>query len=381
MGGLRPLTASRLRRSHLLAFDVVLAVPIGLVALERVAMPPYGWLFGAGLGLAAALRRLRPLPTLALVLAVAAAGVWAGALINPWPAWAFVLYTVGLATSGPPAYLGLAAGLAGAAVLVPMSHEPSLVGGFGLIGLSWLGMAAAWLLGLTVRERRTGAARIAEQRLRLAVAEERVRIARELHDVVAHSLSLIAMKSGVAVHVAGERPGETVAALEVIQATSRTALDEMRRMVGVLRSTGAGDPGDSPPGPVPGLAGLETLAGRAREAGLQVTLNVDGGQDLPRGVESAVFRIVQESLTNVIKHAADGTGERVSCTISVTVTSREVLVEVVDNGKGGKVTTAGAGGHGLIGMRERALLQDGDFTAGPREQGGFRVAARLPYRS
>lgn len=373
--------ASRLRRHHLFAFDVVLAVPIGLVALERVAMPPYGWLFGAGLGLAAALRRLWPLPTLALVLTIAAAGVWAGALINPWLAWAFVLYTVGLITSGLPAYLGLVASLVAAAALVPISHEPNLVGSFGLIGLSWLTMAAAWLLGLTVRERRTGAARIAEQRARLAVAEERVRIARELHDIVAHSLSLIAMKSGVAVHMAGERPGEAVAALEVIQATSRAALDEMRRMVGVLRSASADDPGDSPLTPVPGLAGLETLAGQAREAGLQITLNHDGGQDLPRGIESAVFRIVQESLTNVIKHATDGTGERVSCAVSVAVTPREVLVEVVDNGKGGKVTTARAGGHGLIGMRERVLLQDGDFTAGPQEQGGFRVAARLPYRS
>ncbi|MDP4501374.1 sensor histidine kinase [Nonomuraea turcica] len=378
MDGLRPLLASRVRRRHLVVFDMALGVLIGLVALERVALPPYGWLFGVALGLAAGLRRLWPLPTLAVVLALAAVGVQAGALINPWLVWAFVLYTVGLATSGLPAYLGLAAGLAGVAALVPLTHEPNLVGSVGLIGLSWLTMAAAWLLGLTVRERRTGAARVAEQQARLAVAEERVRIARELHDIVAHSLSLIAMRSGVAVHVAGERPGEAVKALEVIQETSRGALDEMRRMVGVLRSAGVGvgDPEDSPLTPVPGLVGLETLAGRAREAGVRVTINVDGGHDLPRGVESTVFRIVQESLTNVIKHA----GDRVSCAVSVAVTPTEVLVEVIDDGKAGRVPSTQVGGHGLIGMRERALLQGGEFTAGPREQGGFRVAARLPYR-
>jgi len=256
---------------------------------------------------------------------------------------------------------------------------------------TWVGdalvVAAAWLLGRFVGDRRVYAAQLEARTAELeqargelarrAVAEERLRIARELHDVVAHSMSVIAVQSGVGAHVADSQPGEARKALVAIEATSRTALEELRRLLGVLRQD------DEPQGslaPAPGLADLDALLGQVVEAGLEVKLGVEGARPrVPLGVDLCAYRIVQEALTNVVKHAGPAQAQ-----VTVCYGDREVTVEVTDDGRG-VAAPAGDGrtgaGHGLVGMRERVALFDGDLEVGPRPGGGFRVAARLPFEA
>jgi signal transduction histidine kinase len=245
-------------------------------------------------------------------------------------------------------------------------------------------IGAAWLLGhfvgvrrryITRLEERTGELERARAELaRQAVTEERLRLARELHDVVAHSISMIAVQSGVGAHVADTQPKEAAKALAAIEATSRAALTELRRLLGVLRQ-------DSEPqgglAPVPGLADLDGLLAEAAKAGLAVKLQVHGTRPpLPAGVDLSAYRIVQEALTNVVKHAGPARAQ-----VVVGYGDQEVRVEVTDDGRGA-VTSASDGrtgtGHGLIGMRERVAAFGGDLQVGPRPGGGFRVAARLP---
>jgi signal transduction histidine kinase len=245
-------------------------------------------------------------------------------------------------------------------------------------------VAAAWLLGHFVADRRVYAARLEERTAELeqareelarrAVAEERLRVARELHDVVAHAMSVIAVQSGVGAHVADSRPEEAAKALAAVEATSRAALTELRRMLGVLRQ-------DSEPlgslAPVPGLADLDGLLAEVAKAGLAVRLRVEGTRpELPAGVDLSAYRIVQEALTNVVKHAGPARAE-----VTIRYRDQDVTVEVTDDGRGITAPTgdgrAGVG-HGLVGMRERVAAFGGDLEAGPRPGGGFRVAARLP---
>ena len=213
-----------------------------------------------------------------------------------------------------------------------------------------------------------------EELARRAVTEERLRLARELHDVVAHAMSVIAVQSGVGAHVASTQPEEAAKALAAIEATSRAALTELRRLLGVLRQ-------DSEPQgdltPVPGLADLDSLLAEVAKAGLGVRLRVEGTpSQLPAGVDLSAYRIVQEALTNVVKHAGPARAQ-----VRIRYRDQEVTVEVTDDGRGVRAL-AGDGragvGHGLIGMRERVAAFDGDLEAGPRPGGGFRVAARLP---
>ncbi|MFF2197874.1 sensor histidine kinase, partial [Streptomyces sp. NPDC058157] len=234
----------------------------------------------------------------------------------------------------------------------------------------WLVLGVSWAAGLAVRARRAREADREAFRTERAIAEERLRIARELHDIVSHSLSLIAVKAGVAGHVAPHHPEEAVDALRVIERTSRSAMTEMRRTLGVLRA-------GAPLGPAPGVDALPELAEQARRAGVAVDLDVrvpDGG--LPAGVALAVHRIVQESLTNAVKHAAPA-----RCRVTVEADTREVRIDVEDDGgRGGGDPGARSpsGGHGLVGMRERAVMYGGTFRAGRRPEGGFAVSARLP---
>jgi signal transduction histidine kinase len=243
---------------------------------------------------------------------------------------------------------------------------------------------AAWLLGHFVGVHRDHIARLertaelertrAEQ-ARRAVAEERLRLARELHDVVAHAISVIAVQSGVGAHVAATQPEEAAKALAAIEATSRAALIELRRLLGVLRQEGEPQ-GDL--APVPGLADLDGLLAEVAKAGLGVRLRVEGTPaPLPAGVDLSAYRIVQEALTNVVKHAGPARAQ-----VTIGYRDQAVTVEVTDDGRGA-VTLASDGrarvGHGLIGMRERVAVFGGDLETGPRPGGGFRVAARLPF--
>ncbi|MBN6033814.1 ATP-binding protein [Amycolatopsis sp. 195334CR] len=225
-------------------------------------------------------------------------------------------------------------------------------------------MSMAWGAGRMMRVLRAREARREVQRAEEALSGERLRIARELHDVVAHSMSLIAVKAAVANHVAEQDPGEARDALRIIEETSRGTLTELRRLLGVLRS-----PDGAELAPTPGIDDLGKLADHAREAGIEVTMRVDRSE-LPESLRLSVHRIVQEALTNVVKHAAAK-----HCEVVVSVDERDLRIEVTDDGRG---PGAGSGGHGLIGMRERVMMYGGAFEAGAAPGGGFRVSARLP---
>jgi signal transduction histidine kinase len=290
------------------------------------------------------------------------------------------VYSVAAYGSRWVALAGLAVAEAGVAAVQLTPGRTGAVTWVGNMGV----VAATWLLGQFAHNYRAYAARLEERTAELerarealahrAVTEERLRLARELHDVVAHAMSVIAIQSGVGAHVANTQPKEAAKALGAIEATSRDALTELRRLLGVLRQE------DEPQGdlaPVPGLADLEGLLAEVAKAGLAVKLQVHGTRPpLPAGVDLSAYRIIQEALTNVVKHAGPAHAQ-----VVVGYRDQEVTVEVTDDGQGAAAPTgdgqAGTG-HGLIGMRERVQAFGGDLEAGPRPGGGFRVAARLP---
>jgi signal transduction histidine kinase len=241
--------------------------------------------------------------------------------------------------------------------------------------------AAAWFLGHYVQTRRQytesleAQNRVLEQArhdlARQAVVEERLRIARELHDVVAHSMSVVAVHAGSGRMVAAEDPAAAERALATIEVTTRSALREMRRLLGVLRSAGAEEPAALEP--APGLADLDALVAQVTRSGVDVELRVEGRRTaVPAGVDLSAYRVVQEALTNVIKHAGPA-----RTVVEVRYTDTAVTVEVVDDGQGA-ATPAAAGGHGLVGMRERVAVHGGVLDVGPGDAGGFHVSARFP---
>jgi signal transduction histidine kinase len=243
-------------------------------------------------------------------------------------------------------------------------------------------VAASWLLGHYVRTRRLLVAELEqraadverqrEEQAGRAVAEERLRIARELHDVLAHTMSVVAVQAGTGRLVGGEHPDEALAALAAVETTARSAMDEMRQILTVLR---ADDGLGAAVTPAPGLDDLPALVTQVVEAGIDVDVHVDGEpRPVPTGVGLAVYRITQEALTNVIKHAG-----RAHASVLLRYTDDDMVVEVRDDGPATAPTVA-AGGHGLIGMRERAAVHGGELTAGPDPHGGFVVRARLPVK-
>ncbi|MCX4821358.1 sensor histidine kinase [Streptomyces sp. NBC_01142] len=226
----------------------------------------------------------------------------------------------------------------------------------------------AWLIGNTVHQNRSHADTVRAQATQQAVTAERLRIARELHDMVAHNIGIIAIQAGVGSRVMDTQPAETRNALNAIEATGRETLAGLRRMLGALRQS---DQEPVPLDPAPGLAALDQLVGKTAAAGVRVDVRWRGDRrDLPSDIDLAAFRIVQEAVTNVVRHS----GIR-HCSVTVDHRPGELAVEVVDRGCGG--TVAGSG-YGIVGMRERVGLLHGEFSAGPRPEGGFRVAARLP---
>jgi signal transduction histidine kinase len=353
-----PWSAARIRR----------AADAALVAL--LASLPLLW------------RTTRPLAAYAAVLAGAAGLV---ALSTPHqgpfePFAALVLggYSVGAHTHGRRVRAGVAVTL-GSLVAIEIlnllfwhQHQTDV-----LPAIGWIG--AAWLIGRIVHGRSHRAVELEalaheldEQRelqARVAVVDERARIARELHDVVAHNVSMIVVQAGAAAGVLeGEQPHvrEALAAIEV---TGRETVDEMRRLLGVLRRAD-----DGPAlAPQPTLRELDALAAHVREAGLPVELRVEGApRPLPPGVDVSAFRIVQEALTNALKHA----GRPARARVTVRYQPGVIEVEIEDNGTGGG--NGGGTGHGLIGMRERVALYGGRLDAGRSDSGGYTVKARLP---
>ncbi len=210
-----------------------------------------------------------------------------------------------------------------------------------------------------------------DQQARIAVAQERARIARELHDVVAHAVSVIVVQADGAGYAVRSQPEVAERALGTISATGREALTELRRLLGVLRSEG----GESDLAPQPGARSISDLAERVRAIGVPVRLDLAGElDDLPAGVGLGIYRIVQEALTNTIKHA--GPGARAA--VQVSRIGDRVELDVIDRGPGSSRGLAADGGNGLIGMRERANVFGGTLHAGPHADGGWRVRAVLP---
>jgi signal transduction histidine kinase len=270
----------------------------------------------------------------------------------------------------------------GAAALVMLvASQPDLASeGFWTDMVRMLAVVvAAALLGDATRNRRAYVAEVEqraveaeltrEEEARRRVDEERLRIARELHDVTAHSLSVIAVQSGAAAHVLDTDPAEARRSLVAIRETSRSALQELRSMLGVLRRSEDAD--ELPLAPAPGLARLGDLVRPLEEAGLSVDVVTEGDvADVPALVDASAYRIVQEALTNVLRHAG-----KAHATIAVRREPDALTIEVTDDGAGGP---AGDEGHGIAGMRERAQALGGSLAVGPIEGGGWRVSARLP---
>jgi signal transduction histidine kinase len=205
---------------------------------------------------------------------------------------------------------------------------------------------------------------------REAVVEERARIARELHDVIAHHVSMIVLQAGAERRVLGDANSSTREVLETVEQSGRSALTETRRLLGMLRGDGS-----DPLTPQPGLDDVPMLVGQLRDAGLPVELSIDGERrELPVGIELSAYRIVQEALTNALKHAGDA-----RATVHVRYGSDSLELEIVDDGQGGSKRTSG-GGHGLVGMRERVALYGGRFDASRRPSGGFAIRVVLPIR-
>ncbi|MFE6890907.1 sensor histidine kinase [Streptomyces sp. NPDC057694] len=233
-----------------------------------------------------------------------------------------------------------------------------------------LALLVACMVGLLAGERRAHADALRTQAVSEAVTAERLRIARELHDMVSHSIGVIAIQSGVAARVVETRPREAREALSAIEDTSRETLAGLRRTLVALRTT---DPdGAAPLVPAAGLGDLDALAAATgRDAGVRVDLVRAGtGRTLPPDIELAAYRIVQESLTNVVKHAGVDV-----CRVAVRQSDDALVLEITDAGTGGSATVPGMG---ITGMRERVSLLHGEFGAGPGPEGGFRVTARIP---
>jgi signal transduction histidine kinase len=310
-------------------------------------------------GLALLARRPYPTATLAVVLA---ATLGAGALGTPnvWLALIIAFFSAVLR------------GRRWAAVA-------SLVIGYGLSALhtpitSALAELAALLTMLLVAEvirarnaRVAAARREREEATALRATEQRLAIARDLHDVVAHSISVINVQSNTALHLMDRHPNRAREALTAIREVSGQALAELGTVLGALRD------GSAPLAPAPGVARLDELAARARAAGFSVSLSSDGDlRELPASVDAAAYRIVQEALTNTVRHSGGS-----SASVLLRYAPDSVEIEVTDNGAGA-TSNGGPGGNGLSGMSERTAALGGSFSAGPRADGGFRVIARLP---
>jgi signal transduction histidine kinase len=223
------------------------------------------------------------------------------------------------------------------------------------------------VLAAEAEERAARAEQTKEEEARRRVDAERLRIAREVHDTVAHAIAVINVQAGVTAHVLDKRPEQARETLVTIEQTSARALGELRATLGMLRDA------EDRRAPPPGLGQVEELVGMAREAGLDVKLEVASpARELPSAVDQAAYRILQESITNVIRHAGPA-----RVTVSLTYGLDELELRVADDGRG-PLGTGAEGGRGIVGMRERAALLGGELTAGPRPGGGFQVRACLP---
>jgi signal transduction histidine kinase len=367
--------------------ELLLALAL-TVAIEAELLIHHA-LGGTGRGAAAALVTLpvalrfrAPLPALlasgAGSLALSALGATEGGdPITAIVALLLVLYAVGSRTSGRLFWASAAAAVVGSCVanIVREGVTPDLATAIAFPAAGLLIGRALGVLSLEtdVLERRARSAeRERDERAAAAVAQERARMARELHDVIGHSISVMGLQAGAVRRVLPPRLEREREALLAVEQTGRQAVGEMRRLIGLLREDPSGVTG-----PVPSLRRAEHLVAEMRQAGLPVELQVTGDPAaLPPGADLAGYRILQEALTNALKHAP---GAHVRA--SVRTTDGELVVEVLDDGSPSLAATNGHLGHGLLGMRERTALYGGELHAGPRAQGGFGVRARIPLEA
>jgi signal transduction histidine kinase len=375
-----------MRRDELVTFirrhgDEALAVALTALALLGVALTEASEsqrvasaALSVALGAAAARRSRDPLPLLALMLAISVASLAMPTLAQPTNSGVFVflllaVYSAAAHTSGRRTLL---AGGMTVGTFVPALEMSGGITADNLIFFALI-FGAPWVAGRAVRQRRLNDSELEQEKMRAAAAivEERARIARELHDVVAHSISVMVLQARGGRRVLESEPADARDAFAVIESTGQQALDEMRRLVGMLRS------GEEslPLAPQPSLKELGTLVEQVRAAGLPVDVAVEGEpRDLPPGVDLSAFRIVQEALTNALKHAGPARAR-----VVLRYLADEFELEISDDGPG---TDDDSGpGYGLVGMRERVSVYGGELQAGRQPGGGYALRVRLPLGS
>ena len=352
-----------------------------------------GWwaLFSVPMVAAGALCRVRPLAGVVVIGSLALLHVLVGIPVVLGDVMTFYAMFCAVAYGSAAVHaVGIAAGMLGVIVQATVwgldalrtqygGVPEAVVSFFGLMLVGTITIVAVWALAnlqrarvrqlALTRERAEQAVREREQRTALAVADERARIAREMHDVVAHSLSVIIAQADGGRFVAAQKPEQAAEVLGTIGETGRAALADMRSLLGVLRRED-----ESSFGPQPGPEMLPDLVERVRGAGIAVDLEIDGRlDDLPQALGMSVFRLVQESLTNVLKHAGPGA----AASVRLTRTAGQLVIEVLDDGQGTDPTSDGQG-HGLTGMHERMSVFGGTLQAGPLPSRGYRVRAVVP---
>jgi signal transduction histidine kinase len=368
-----------------MAGDAVLAVLLLAFSLSTLTgseshAGAAGVVFSVLLNAPLVLRRRAPVSVFAVVMLLCGAELlFVDEFIAANAAALVALYTLVVYAPRRLAAIGLAVMLAGAAPYAALFENPSSGGAV----VTWLLLAGQIVLAAALGDRtrtRLGERARLEERARLLAAErdqqatiaaaaERARIARELHDVVAHSLSVVIAQADGGRYAAERDPGQATAALHTIAATAREAQAEMRRALGILRE----QPG-APFRPQPGVADLAALVARTREAGLAVELTTEGvARELPPAAAVTLYRVAQEALTNVLKHAGPGAAS----TVTLRWKPDRVTLVVRDDGIGGGASDDGRGA-GLVGMRERVEPRGGTLTAGPHPDGGFEVRAEIP---
>jgi signal transduction histidine kinase len=378
-------------RHHPKLVDGVLAAVLAFTGVvSAVAVGRYLFVpVGLGLAVPVVFRRAYPVTGFVVVIVIGALQVLADIRISPADvAILIMLYTLAAYTPRRTSVPGLGVCLAGSAAALVRWWTPAnlspwawlLVGSMIFAGPSLL----VWVLGDSMRYRRAYYASLEERAARLeaergaqaqiAAAAERARIARELHDVIAHNVSVMVVQADGASYALHSDPARTAEALAAIASTGRQALAEMRRLLGILRRDEEAGRGRAP---LPGIGQLGELLESTRAAGLPVSFTVEGvPQPLPGGAALAAYRIVQESLTNTRKHA----GPQASAQVTLRYLEDALVLEISDDGRGAAARSDGAG-HGLTGMRERVAVYGGSVDAGPRSGGGFQVTARLPVAS
>jgi len=378
---------ARARRLDPRRIDYAVAVLFVVVgALELIAESSHEnlaanvALFGIGYSMLA-WRRRAPVPATAAMLAtwLVASLLFVDVITLQVPlvavlvmAYAMGAYTTGRDAVLAPIVLVVGMGAVGAS-LAEVFTDYVFPLAFSLVAyLAGRGLRTRTRLTEELHEAAVRAKEAHEEEVARAAVDERRRIAREMHDVVAHSLSVMVVQAEAAEAMLDGDPDRARRPLAAVQQTGRDALGELRRMLGVLREMADQSPDLAPQ---PGLSGIDELVEHVRQAGLPVSVRVEGDpRPLPPGIDLSAYRIVQEGLTNALKHAGPASAE-----VVMRYGAREIELEVRDDGRGGG--SGNGGGHGLLGMRERVAIYGGDLTAGPRPEGGFALVARLPLEA